>query len=508
MSATTVTVRTYAVALLGLDASMVEVEVDVSDNLPGMVVIGLPDAALNQGRDRVRSAAANSGLPIANRRVTVNLSPAALPKHGSGFDLAIAIGALATAGGLDLAAIARTVHLGELALDGRVRPVPGVLPALVAAARAGFERAMVPVGNLAEASLVPGIEVIGVASLREAAILYGADLDPVEVQPVLPPTLVDANERVPELGDVVGNGEAVEALVTAAAGGHHLFMVGPPGAGKTMLASRLPGLLPDLGEAAALEVSSLRSIAGGALTALVRRPPFEHPHHTATPAAIVGGGSSRIRPGAAVMASHGVLFLDEAPEFTAAALDALRQPLESGVVEIHRAAAVARFPANFQLVMAANPCPCGKWGTELTCECPASARRRYLARISGPLMDRVDLQLSVHRISNAELSIGAPTMTSADARALVDSARAAAADRLRGTEWTLNSQVPGEHLLGPLRLPRSVLGSLAKALERGAVTMRGYIRVIRVAWTLADLDGATSPAAEHIDRALHLRAAA
>ena len=505
--------RTRSVALLGLAGSVVEVEADLSSQLPGFVIIGLPDAALAEARERVRSAAVNAGCPLPQRKLTVNLSPAALPKHGSGFDLAIAIACLAAAGEVSVESVDRVVHLGELGLDGRLRPIDGILPAVLAAARAGHDTVMVPTANAAEAALVPGVEVIGVASLLEAAIRHGGEYDDTPVEPV-PALIRTEGADVPAIGDladVAGNDDAVDALLTAAAGGHHLYLLGPPGAGKTMLASRLPGILPDLDADAALEVSSIRSLSGRPLGAeLTTRPPFEAPHHTATAAAIVGGGSRVIRPGAAARASHGVLFLDEAPEFPAAVLDVLRQPLESGTISIHRANAVASFPARFQLVIAANPCPCGGYGVEAAgCTCPPATRRRYLARISGPLLDRIDLQVWVPRITTAGLRMHRQSrgMSSAEARARVVAARGVAAERLRGTPWRTNAEMPGPWMRGAGRLHPGGRASAAadRALERGGITMRGYDRVLKTAWTIADLEGAAAPGAEHVGRALFLR---
>ncbi len=504
--------HTTAVALLGLTGTLVDVEADISSNLPSFVLIGLPDAALNEARDRVRAAATNSGCPLPNRKLTVNLSPAALPKHGSGFDLAIAMAVLAAAGVISLDSVARVVHLGELGLDGRLRPVAGILPAVLAASRAGAAIVMVPSGNAGEAGLVPGIRVVPVRSLRDAAIWHGGEFEPVPVDAIESARVDDPVDDGLDLSDIVGNEDAIEALTVAAAGGHHLFLLGPPGAGKTMLAARLPGLLPDLGAEDGLEVSSIRSLAGLPVGAsLAVRPPLESPHHTATAASLVGGGSGVIRPGAAARASHGVLFLDEAPEFKPAALDALRQPLEAGVVSIHRANAVAHFPARFQLVMAANPCPCGQYGaTDSDCVCTPHVRRRYLARLSGPLMDRIDIQLRVSRVTAVRLRLGDenPTITSAAARQRVTDARAAAAARLEHTPWRLNSQVPGAWLRSrERRLSPATTVSIDRALERGGLTMRGYDRVLRLGWSIADLAGAAIPTADHIGRALYLRRA-
>ncbi|HEY0249040.1 MAG TPA: YifB family Mg chelatase-like AAA ATPase [Gryllotalpicola sp.] len=502
--------RTLSVALQGLSGALVDVEASISSGLPLFKLIGLPDTSLAEAAHRVLSAASNSGCSLAQSRVTANLSPAVLPKHGSAFDLGIALAAMAAAGRVSPQSIATTMHLGELGLDGRVRPVLGVLPAVHAAVASGVRRVMVPIGNLAEAALVPGIEAIPVASLREAAIRHGGDFTPIAVEPVLAAPAAARAVDEADLSDVIGNEAAVRALVVAAAGGHHLFLLGPPGAGKTMLAERMPGILPDLGEQAALEATSIRSLTElGSVAGLVTRPPYEAPHHTASAAALVGGGSGRIRPGAAVRATHGVLFLDEAPEFQAVALDALRQPLESGRITISRANHQAEFPARFQLVLAANPCPCGQFGvSDGDCSCTPGRRRLYLSRLSGPLMDRIDLQIPVDRLSPAQLRRGddARGRPSAEVRELVTQARGAARERFATLGWELNGHTPSRWLTdGPGRLPRRIIAPLENYYQSHGMTMRGYIRVLRVAWTLADLDGVATPGAEHLGAAIALR---
>jgi magnesium chelatase family protein len=508
--------RTFAVALSGVSGTLVEIEADLANGLPGLSLIGLPDRALGEAADRVRSAVVNSGYKLPPRRLTVNLSPAAMPKRGSGFDLGIALACLAAGGLISSAAIEDVVHIGELSLDGRLRPTAGVLPAVIAARAFGRTRIMVPSANTAEARLVSGMTVISVSSLREAATAHGAreeapaawvELPPLSsVEPVKKPS---EGSAALDFSDMVGNDDAIEALIVAAAGGHHLLMTGPPGAGKTMLATRLPGILPDLSEQAALDVASIRSLVGRPCgDALPTRPPLEAPHHTTTTAAMIGGGSGMIRPGSAARASHGVLFLDEAPEFPAAVLDALRQPLESGLVSIHRANAVATFPASFQLVLAANPCPCGNYGSnEADCVCPPSARRRYLGRLSGPLTDRIDIQLRVNRLSLAALRLNqSPRYSTLEAQKRVLVARARSAERLQKTPWKTNAQVSGPFLRSAEnRLSASVTSPLDRALERGGLTMRGYDRVLKLAWSIADLDGADRPGIDHVGRALYLR---
>ncbi|MGM1030619.1 MAG: YifB family Mg chelatase-like AAA ATPase [Actinomycetota bacterium] len=471
--------RAACVALQGLAGIGVQIEVHASSGLPAVIVVGLPDQAVRQAQHRTWSAIARMGVAAPSGKVVINLTPASLPKAGTHFDLAMAIAVL-RATGVVPADDGATALLGELGLDGRLRPVAGTLPLARAAAAAGLTRIVVPSASADEASLVEGIRVLGAPSLAHAAALLGADIDPEPVDPVPSAPAVPRSHADLDLADVVGNRDAVAALELAAAGAHHLMMVGPPGAGKTMLAMRLPGILPPLDAEAALEVASLRSLAGEPPpSTLDTVPPFEHPHHSATAVALIGGGSGTIRPGAAARATHGVLFLDEAPEFPRSVLDMLRQPLESGTITIHRAAGVATFPARFQLLLAANPCPCGLFGTG-ECTCAPQQRRRYFGRLSGPLLDRVDLQVRVERVAPG--ADGA-RRTTADASARVAAARARAAHRLAGTGWTAMGHVPGPWLRRNLPLDASLLEPLERAVERGALTMRGMDRAVRVAST-------------------------
>jgi magnesium chelatase family protein len=494
--------KAYAVGLVGLDGHVVEVEAHLAQGLPGLTVIGLPDASLSEARDRVKSAVVNSGQAWPQRRITLALSPAALPKRGSGFDLSLAAAVLAAAGALPAQALHGRVLLGELGLDGRVRPVPGVLPAVLTAWRAGIEQVVVPLDNLAEARLLPGIRARGVGSLRDlVALLAGEPYD----EPELPRVVRPPDGPGPDMVDVAGQVVGRTAIEVAAAGGHHALLLGPPGSGKTMLAERMPGLLPPLDLDAALEVTAVHSVAAALPrdAPLVTRPPFQDPHHTATVASIVGGGPGIARPGAASLAHRGVLFLDEAPEFSPRALDALRQPLESGSLSITRVGGTATYPACFTLLLAANYCPCAK---PEDCSCPPDTRRRYLSRLSGPLLDRVDMHVEVPRITRAEMLAedgrGEP---SADIAARVAAARSAAAARYAGTPWRTNGDVPPVELRRRWPLDRHTTRPADDAMDRGQLTARGYGRVLRLAWTLADLAGVPRPGQEHVAHALGFR---
>ncbi len=499
--------KVLCIGLVGVTGHVIEVEADLAAGLPTVALTGLPDTALNEARDRVRAAVVNSGQAWPNRRITVNLLPATLPKHGSGFDLAIAAALLAGAGELPLAPLEGAAVLGELGLDGTVRPVRGVLPMVVAAARAGITRVVVPLSNAREASVVPGVTVEGVDSLHRL-VAYVRHGRPLPTAPA--PAPADAPPaHAPDLADVAGQQLGRRGIEVAAAGGHNLCLIGPPGAGKTMLAERLPSILPELDDTAAMEVTALHSIAGVLPPdgRLVRRPPFQAPHHSSSVPALVGGGSGLARPGALSLAHRGVLFLDEAAEFTGRALQALRQPLETGHVRLARAHGVAEYPARVQLVLASNPCPCAKPAGDTACECPASARRRYLGRLSGPLMDRIDIQVMLTPLRAAELmATAAPAEPSAVVAERVAKARAAAAARWSAGGWPVNADVPGPHLRRPpWRLRPADTRDLRTALDRGVLSARGFDRVIRLAWSIADLDGRDRPDASDVAEASQLR---
>jgi len=493
--------RAYSIAVSGLDGAVVEIEADISSGLPGVHLVGLPDAALQESRDRVRSAITNTDNEWPMSRLTLALSPATLPKMGSVYDIALAAAVLSASRKKPWERLDKAVLLGELALDGRVRAVRGVLPAVLAARRDGWPTVVVPVQNLAEASLVDGIEVLGVSGLGQLrAWLEGKGRLADRVAVVAAADDVDA-----ELADVVGQEQARWAVEIAAAGAHHLMLTGAPGIGKTMLAQRLPALLPALSESESLEVTAIHSVAGAlsADTPLITRPPFIAPHHTSSVASLVGGGSGMARPGAVSRAHRGVLFLDECAEIGTSVLEALRTPLEDGEIRLARRDGVARYPARFQLVLAANPCPCAPADPQ-DCICAAAAKRRYLGKLSGPLLDRVDLSVRMHPVRGGGFTDSVGESTRA-VRARVTAARAAAAERWAVVGARTNAEVPGPVLRRGFRPSREAMVPLRKALDQGSLSIRGVDRSLRVAWSLADLAGRTSPSPEDVNIALGFR---
>jgi magnesium chelatase family protein len=499
--------RAWSIGLVGLDGHVVEVEADLAAGIPAFVLIGLPDTTMQEARDRVRAAVVNSGRAWPQRRITLALSPAALPKRGSGFDLAMAVAVLVASEVVPQAAADGLVLLGELSLDGRVRAVPGVLPAAFAASRAGVRRMVVPAANVAEAALVPDLAVSGVADLASLLAFLTGESGSGLAAPSGPPSASAAPDAELDLADVLGQEHARRCLEVAAAGGHNVFFLGPPGAGKTMLAERLPTILPRLSGDAALEVSAIHSVAGTlpADAPLITVPPFRAPHHSTSLPALVGGGSGIARPGEVSLAHRGVLFLDEAPEFPTGHLDALRQPLESGTIAIARSGGIARYPARFTLVLAANPCPCSSVGKkDRDCTCPAGVRRRYLGRLSGPLLDRLDIRVDLESMTRADLT-GASGEPSAAVRERVLAARARMERRFRDLPWSTNGEVPGRELRHRWPLPADVLAPAHAAVDTGRLSARGLDRVVRVAWTLADLEGRDVPGASHVRRAVSFR---
>ncbi|MBQ1031506.1 YifB family Mg chelatase-like AAA ATPase [Micromonospora parva] len=497
--------KVLCVGLVGVTGHLVEVEADLAAGLPAVVISGLPDTALHEARDRVRAAVVNSGQRWPNRRITLNLLPATLPKFGSAFDLAIAAALLGGSGELPLLPLEGVVVLGELGLDGTVRPVRGVLPMVAAAARAGVTRVIVPVGNAAEAAVIPGVRVRAVDTLHRLVAFVRDGTPLIEPPADIPAPAADG----PDLAEVAGQQLGRRALEVAAAGGHHVALLGPPGAGKTMLAERLPSILPELDDDAALEVTALHSVAGLLPPGgrLLRRPPFQAPHHTATVPSLVGGGSGLARPGAVSLAHRGVLFLDEAPEFSKGALEALRQPLEHGRIQLSRSGGGTVYPARTQLVLAANPCPCAKPAGDAHCECSPLVRRRYLGKLSGPLLDRIDVQVRLMPVRAAELmATDGGVEPSATVATRVAAARQAAADRWADLGRRLNAEVDGPYLRRPpWRLPARVTVELRGRLDSGSLSARGFDRVIRMAWTIADLDGRDRPDQDDVREALQLR---
>jgi magnesium chelatase family protein len=505
--------------LVGLDGRVIRVEVDVAGGLPGFTIVGLPDTALQEARERVRGAIRNAGFAYPPRRISVNLAPADQRKTGASLDLAIAVGILlgseqVRAGGGRLALI------GELSLGGEVRAVPGTLPMVAALHRRGVARIVVPEATLDEARLAGGPDVVGVATLREATevvrvrrqrrivampprVELGATSDGPDSAPSSP---TEPSIAVPDLAEVRGQLEARRGLEIALAGGHGMLMIGPPGSGKTLIARTIPGLLPPLGDVEALAATIVASVAGETtIRALVRRAPVRTPHHTMSAAAMVGGGP-RMSPGEVTLADHGVLFLDELPEFGRDVLEALRGPLEDGRVSIARVGRAATFPARFQLVAAMNPCPCGRAGDpDGGCRCAPGVPERYAARVSGPLRDRIDLWVTMPKVAPALVVSGTRPENSATVAARIATARAI---QVRRNRSGLNARLSARELRAHCRLSALTVRRTVELADLEALSGRGTVRVLRVARTIADLAGSVAVEEPHVEEAARFRSPA